>query len=125
MTNPIWKGLAAAVLVAATAAACGGGSSTPTSPSTGGGGTTNPPTQADVPLFPEWSFWQWSDGTDAVAQGNLVPGIAGSPDRDVFSGTLTDLANYRLQITAGDADFAHALRAGEREDGGERFHHAL
>lgn len=44
MTNPIWKGLAAAVLVAATAAACGGGSSTPTSPSTGGGGTTNPPT---------------------------------------------------------------------------------
>ncbi|HEX8523815.1 MAG TPA: glycoside hydrolase family 25 protein [Tepidisphaeraceae bacterium] len=63
-----------------------------------GTGTTQPPVQSDTPVFPAWSFWQWSDGTDSVAKSNLVPGVSGSPDRDVFSGTLSDLSAMRLQI---------------------------
>ena len=71
-----------------------------------GTGTTNPPTLADTPNFPPWTFWQWSDGTDSVAQASLVPGIpVTTVDRDVFSGTLADLPNFRVQIAAGDADF--------------------
>jgi GH25 family lysozyme M1 (1,4-beta-N-acetylmuramidase) len=63
-----------------------------------GTGTTAPPTVADTPLWPAWSFWQWSDGTDAIAQGSLVPGVSVSPDRDVFSGTSAQLAAMRLQV---------------------------
>jgi len=63
-----------------------------------GTGTTAPPTIADTPLWPAWSFWQWSDGTDAIAQASLVPGVPVSPDRDVFSGTMGQLATFRLQV---------------------------
>jgi GH25 family lysozyme M1 (1,4-beta-N-acetylmuramidase) len=63
-----------------------------------GTGTTSPPTAAETPLWAPWSFWQWSDGTDAIAQANLVPGLSGSPDRDVFSGTMADLAALRVQL---------------------------
>jgi GH25 family lysozyme M1 (1,4-beta-N-acetylmuramidase) len=63
-----------------------------------GTGTTQPPVQSDTPLWPAWSFWQWSDGTDAIAQGSQVPGTSVSVDRDVFSGTLAQLATFRLQI---------------------------
>jgi GH25 family lysozyme M1 (1,4-beta-N-acetylmuramidase) len=63
-----------------------------------GTGTTQPPAASETPLWPAWSFWQWSDGTDAIAQANLVPGLSGSPDRDVFSGTSAQLAGLRLQL---------------------------
>ncbi len=61
-------------------------------------GTTSPPTTANTPLWSPWAFWQWSDGTDSVAQGSLVPGVSGSPDRDVFSGTASQLAGLTLQL---------------------------
>jgi len=63
-----------------------------------GTGTTSPPTTGNTPLWAPWSFWQWSDGTDSVAKGSLVPGLAGSPDRDVFSGTSAQLGALTLQL---------------------------
>jgi lysozyme len=77
-----------------------------------GTGTTNPPVQSNSPLWPAWSFWQWSDGTDSTAQASPVPSISSTfVDRDVFSGTLADLANFRVQIAAGDADFNNRIDA--------------
>ena len=67
-----------------------------------GTGTTQPPVQTDTPNFPAWSFWQWSDGTDSTAMSNLVPGVSGSPDRDVFSGTSAQLAAMAVKLVAGD-----------------------
>ncbi len=67
-----------------------------------GTGTTQPPVVGDTPNFPAWSFWQWSDGTDAIAKGNLVPGVSGSPDRDVFSGTPAQLAAMAVKLLPGD-----------------------
>jgi len=56
-----------------------------------GTGITSPPTNSDVTPWSTWKFWQWSDGADSVAQSDLVNGISGSPDRDVFNGTLAQL----------------------------------
>jgi lysozyme len=63
-----------------------------------GTGTTNPPVQSDTPNWPAWYFWQWSDGTDSIAQANQVPGTLVSVDRDVFYGTPQQLAALRVQI---------------------------
>jgi lysozyme len=63
-----------------------------------GTGTTNPPLQSNTPNWPAWSFWQWSDGADSIAQSQQVPGTSVSVDRDVFSGTLAQLAALRLQL---------------------------
>ena len=41
-----------------------------------GTGTSSPPVHNDTPNFPNWSFWQWSDGTDAIAQNNQIPGTS-------------------------------------------------
>ena len=67
-----------------------------------GTGTTQPPVVNDTPNFPAWSFWQWSDGTDSTAMSNLVPGVSGSPDRDVFSGTAAQLAAMAVKLLPGD-----------------------
>jgi hypothetical protein len=69
-----------------------------------GTGTTQPPVTSDTPGWPAWSFWQWSDGTDTIAKGNLVPGVSGSPDRDVYSGTAAQLAAMAVQLLPGDYD---------------------
>jgi lysozyme len=69
-----------------------------------GTGTTSPPLASDTPSFPAWSFWQWSDGTDSIAQGNPVPGTSGNIDRDVFSGTQQQLAAMKVQIAQGDSN---------------------
>ena len=67
-----------------------------------GTGTTSPPVPSNTPNWPAWSFWQWSDGTDSIAKGNLVPGTSGSVDRDVFSGTSAQLAAMAVQLLPGD-----------------------
>ena len=57
-----------------------------------GTGTSNPPTAADTPAWGQWTFWQWSDNQDAIAQADPVPGIAGGfVDRDVYFGTQAQL----------------------------------
>lgn len=61
-----------------------------------GTGTTSPPTAADTPQWGKWDFWQWSDGSDSIAQASPVPGIAGNCDRDVFDGTLASLTALRI-----------------------------
>jgi hypothetical protein len=58
--------------------------------------------QSNTPNWPPWSFWQWSDGTDSIAQANQVPGTVVSVDRDVFSGTAAQLAALKLQLVQGD-----------------------
>ena len=67
-------------------------------------GTTSPPTAADNPNWAPWSFWQWSNGRDAVAQANQIPGTSSSifHDRDVFSGTLAQLDSLKVQLVPGD-----------------------
>ncbi|HEX4414797.1 MAG TPA: GH25 family lysozyme [Lacipirellulaceae bacterium] len=67
-----------------------------------GTGTTSPPVVSDTPGWPAWSFWQWSDGTDTIAKGSLVPGTSGSVDRDVFSGSSAQLAAMAVQLLPGD-----------------------
>jgi GH25 family lysozyme M1 (1,4-beta-N-acetylmuramidase) len=71
-----------------------------------GTGTTSPPLANDTPNFPAWSFWQWSDGSDSIAQGNPIPGTSANidHDRDVFSGTQQQLAALKVQIAQGDAN---------------------
>ena len=78
-----------------------------------GTGTTQPPVVGDTPNFPAWSFWQWSDGTDATAMSNLVPGVSGSPDRDVFSGTSSQLAAMTVHLLAGDYNHDGVVDAGD------------
>jgi GH25 family lysozyme M1 (1,4-beta-N-acetylmuramidase) len=57
-----------------------------------GTGTANPPTAADTPAWGQWTFWQWSDNQDTIAQNDPVPGIAGGfVDRDVYFGTQAQL----------------------------------
>jgi lysozyme len=56
-----------------------------------GTGTTQPPQPSNTPLWGAWQFWQWSDGSDAVAQASPVPGISGNVDRNVFDGTIAEL----------------------------------
>jgi GH25 family lysozyme M1 (1,4-beta-N-acetylmuramidase) len=67
-----------------------------------GTGTTNPPLQSNTPSFPAWSFWQWSDGTDSIASGSQIPGTSVSTDRDVYSGTLPQLAAMSVKVVQGD-----------------------
>jgi len=67
-----------------------------------GTGTTSPPLTGDTPGWPAWSFWQWSDGTDSIAQSNPVPGTTGNIDRDVFSGTAAQLSAMKVQLVQGD-----------------------
>jgi GH25 family lysozyme M1 (1,4-beta-N-acetylmuramidase) len=67
-----------------------------------GTGTTSPPVQSNTPNFPNWSFWQWSDGTDSIATGNPVPGTTGHIDRDVFFGTSAQLAAMAMKVVQGD-----------------------
>jgi GH25 family lysozyme M1 (1,4-beta-N-acetylmuramidase) len=71
-----------------------------------GTGTTSPPLASDTPNFPAWSFWQWSDGSDSIAQGDPIPGTSGNidHDRDVFSGTQQQLAAMKVQIAQGDSN---------------------
>lgn len=67
-----------------------------------GTGTSSPPVQSDTPSFPAWSFWQWSDGTDSIASGSQISGTSVSTDRDVFSGTLAQLAAMSVKVVRGD-----------------------
>jgi GH25 family lysozyme M1 (1,4-beta-N-acetylmuramidase) len=78
-----------------------------------GTGTTSPPVQSDTPNWPAWSFWQWSDGTDSIAQANQVPGTTVSVDRDVYSGTLTQLSALKLQLVAGDYNHNNVVDASD------------
>ena len=61
-----------------------------------GTGTTSPPVASDTPGWGIWQFWQWSDGADAVALADPVPGISGHVDRDVYYGTLDQLKSAPL-----------------------------
>lgn len=61
-----------------------------------GTGTTSPPTSSSTPLWGKFDFWQWSDGSDSVAQASPVPGISGGVDRDVYDGTLDTLKTMLL-----------------------------
>jgi GH25 family lysozyme M1 (1,4-beta-N-acetylmuramidase) len=61
-----------------------------------GTGTTSPPVASDTPGWGIWQFWQWSDGADAVALADPVPGISGHVDRDVYYGTLDQLKALRI-----------------------------
>jgi len=74
-----------------------------------GTGTTQPPTTSDTPLWPAWSFWQWSDGTDAIAQGSQVPGTSVSVDRDVFSGSLAAACDVQAADSGAGVDCAPAF----------------
>ena len=56
-----------------------------------GNGTVSPPTQSNAPSWPLWTFWQWSDGADSIAQASQVPGTSVSVDRDVYAGTTAQL----------------------------------
>src|SRR6185436_2500622 len=67
-----------------------------------GTGTSNPPVPSDTPNWPAWSFWQWSDGTDSIAENSQIPGTVVSTDRDVFSGTLAQLAAMSVKVVRGD-----------------------
>jgi GH25 family lysozyme M1 (1,4-beta-N-acetylmuramidase) len=67
-----------------------------------GTGTSSPPVHSDTPSFPNWSFWQWSDGTDTIAQNSQIPGTVVSTDRDVYSGTLSQLAAMTVKVVQGD-----------------------
>jgi hypothetical protein len=67
-----------------------------------GTGTTSPPVASDTPLWGIWQFWQWSDGSDAIAQASPVPGISGNVDRDVYYGTEVQLNNLLVSSLAGD-----------------------
>jgi GH25 family lysozyme M1 (1,4-beta-N-acetylmuramidase) len=67
-----------------------------------GTGTTSPPVPANTPSWPPWTFWQWSDGSDATAQGSQVPGTTVSVDRDVFSGTAAQLTALLVHNVPGD-----------------------
>ena len=67
-----------------------------------GTGTTSPPVASDTPLWGIWQFWQWSNGSDSIAQANLVPGISGNVDRDVYYGTQTQLNGLAVHSLVGD-----------------------
>lgn len=80
-----------------------------------GTGTTSPPLQSDTPNFPLWSFWQWSDGSDSIAQANQIPGTSTTidHDRDVFNGTLTQLDALTVQNVRGDYNHNATVDAGD------------
>ena len=61
-----------------------------------GTGTTAPPPASDTAGWGIWQFWQWSDGSDAIALADPVPGISAQCDRDVFYGTLDQLKALRF-----------------------------
>ena len=66
-----------------------------------GTGTTQPPLQSDTQNFPLWSFWQWTD-TGSVA-GVHGSGSSGTDvDKDVFNGTINQLAAMTVQLVQGD-----------------------
>jgi GH25 family lysozyme M1 (1,4-beta-N-acetylmuramidase) len=67
-----------------------------------GTGTTSPPVASDTPLWGIWQFWQWSDGSDSIAQASPVPGISGNVDRDVYYGTQTQLNSLAVTSLVGD-----------------------
>ena len=80
-----------------------------------GTGTTSPPVQSDTPKFPAWSFWQWSDGSDAIAQSNQIPGTSTTidHDRDVYSGTLAQLAAMTVKVVQGDYNHNNTVDTGD------------
>lgn len=79
-----------------------------------GTGTTSPPTQSNTPNWAPWTFWQWSDGADSIAQGDPVPGTSGQLDRDVFSGTAAQLAALKMPtLLAGDYNHNNTVDAGD------------
>lgn len=47
-------------------------------------GTANPPVPADLNVWDDWTFWQWTDDWS-------VPGIVGAVDGDLFNGTRAQL----------------------------------
>ncbi|HEX4414796.1 MAG TPA: glycoside hydrolase family 25 protein [Lacipirellulaceae bacterium] len=67
-----------------------------------GTGTVSPPTQANTPSWPLWTFWQWSDGADSIAEASQVPGTSVSVDRDVFAGTTQQLNALLVHVIPGD-----------------------
>jgi GH25 family lysozyme M1 (1,4-beta-N-acetylmuramidase) len=67
-----------------------------------GTGTTSPPVPANTPSWPPWTFWQWSDGSDAIALASPVPGTSGQIDRDVFYGTAAQLSALLVRNAPGD-----------------------
>lgn len=80
-----------------------------------GTGTSSPPVQSDTPNFPLWSFWQWSDGSDAIAQANQIPGTSTTidHDRDVFNGTLAQLDALTVQNVRGDYNHNNTVDSGD------------
>jgi GH25 family lysozyme M1 (1,4-beta-N-acetylmuramidase) len=80
-----------------------------------GTGTSNPPVPANTPNWPAWSFWQWSDGRDTIAQSNQIPGTATTidHDRDVYSGTLAQLAAMTVKVVQGDYNHNATVDAGD------------
>lgn len=78
-----------------------------------GTGTSNPPVPSNTPNFPAWSFWQWSDGTDSIATNSQIPGTSVSTDRDVYSGTLAQLAAMSVKVVQGDYNHNATVDAGD------------
>lgn len=78
-----------------------------------GTGTSSPPVHSDTPNFPNWSFWQWSDGTDSIATNSQIPGTVVSTDRDVYSGTLAQLAAMSVKVVQGDYNHNTTVDAGD------------
>jgi GH25 family lysozyme M1 (1,4-beta-N-acetylmuramidase) len=75
-------------------------------------GTAVPPTHADNPNYPLWSFWQWTD------KGS-VPGVHGSGtsgtdvDKDLFNGTINQLAAMTVKVVRGDYNHNATVDAGD------------
>jgi lysozyme len=55
----------------------------------------SPPTDAQMGIWSEWKFWQWS-------WEGAISGISGNVDRDVFYGTTEQLADYIPGFLPGD-----------------------
>jgi hypothetical protein len=78
-----------------------------------GTGTSSPPLQSDTPLFPLWTFWQWS-------ASELVPGVPGSngtshnqTDVNAFNGTMAQLTSLLYHHEAGDYNHDGSVNAAD------------
>jgi GH25 family lysozyme M1 (1,4-beta-N-acetylmuramidase) len=78
-----------------------------------GNGTVSPPTQGNTPSWPLWTFWQWSDGADTIAENSQVPGTSVSVDRDVFAGTMAQLTSLLVHNVPGDYNHDGVVNMGD------------
>lgn len=76
-------------------------------------GTTSPPLQSNTPSWPLWTFWQWSDGADSIAEASQVPGTSVSVDRDVFAGTTAQLNALLVHDVPGDYNHGGVVDMGD------------